>query len=170
MYYSVFSTPLGWMGLAGSEKGLAQLILPQDSSVDVRRLVSSASAVLATSFFDELEQRLRRYLEGVPVSFDSIEIDFSDATEFRRKVWQETRGILYGQTKSYQWLAQRVGSPGAARAVGNAMAANPVPIVVPCHRVITSGGQTGGFGGGPRLKQYLLDIERVGCDAGGCLQ
>ncbi|GAI87660.1 unnamed protein product, partial [marine sediment metagenome] len=75
--------------------------------------------------------------------------------------WEETRLIPYGETRSYAWVAKQVGKPKAARAVGQAMGSNPLPIIIPCHRVITSNGKLGGFGGGLEMKRQLLSLEAV---------
>lgn len=160
MRYTVFETAIGWMGLTGSEAGLRLLVLPSSSCRETTRTVSIAGAVADADFFADLERRLRLYLSGSLDTFDDVTLDLTGATDFRLRVWRETRSIPYGETRSYMWLAQRAGSPGACRAAGNAMAANPVPIIIPCHRVITSSGKLGGFGGGKDLKRYLIDMER----------
>ncbi len=162
MFYTTFLTPLGWIGLAGSKKGLRLLALPRSSLEDAQQEVSGDGAIADKSLFGDLERKLRLYLAGKHVLFDDLELDLSGAPDFHRRVWRETRAIPYGQTRSYHWLAERAGSPRASRAVGNAMAANPLPIIIPCHRVITSHGRLGGFGGGPDLKRYLLDMEQSG--------
>ena len=83
-----------------------------------------------------------------------------EGTEFRMKVWNEMRRIPYGETITYKELARRIGSPDACRAVANACGANPFPILIPCHRVIASGGKTGGYTGGLDIKLALLEIEK----------
>jgi len=101
---------------------------------------------------------LQQCFDGQRVLFDEP-LDLSGATAFQRRVWLAVRDIPYGETRSYGQIARQVGSPGAARAVGRAMATNPVPIVVPCHRVIGSDGNLRGFGGGLDLKHRLLEME-----------
>jgi methylated-DNA-[protein]-cysteine S-methyltransferase len=108
--------------------------------------------------FGDLPRRLKRYLEGERVSFDD-ELDVADASPFRRVVWETTRAIPHGQTWSYGQVAWRIGKSGASRAVGQALAKNPLPIVVPCHRVIGKNGDLTGFEGGLELKKRLLQIE-----------
>jgi methylated-DNA-[protein]-cysteine S-methyltransferase len=110
-----------------------------------------------------LANRLRRYGRGEPVSFPDT-LDFEGVSPFRRAVWEATRHILPGQTCSYGELAAQVGRPGAARAVGQAMARNPWPIIVPCHRVVASDGGLGGYGGGLDMKKRLLALERSASD------
>jgi O-6-methylguanine DNA methyltransferase len=107
---------------------------------------------------DGLKRKLQRYFDGHRVLFDEP-LDLRGATAFQRRVWLAVRDIPCGETRSYGQIARQVGSPGAARAVGQAMAANPLPIVVPCHRVIGSDGNLRGFGDGLDLKRRLLEME-----------
>ena len=88
-------------------------------------------------------------------------LDLSSGTLFQQKVWRALQTIPRGETRSYAWVAKKIGKPKAARAVGAACGANPVPIIVPCHRVIAGDGSLGGFGGGPALKKRLLALEGV---------
>ena len=108
----------------------------------------------------KLARQLEAYLAGKPIKFDG-RLNLSAGTPFQRKVWRTLCTIPRGQTRSYAWVAKKVGKPGAARAVGAACGANPVAIVVPCHRVIASDGSLGGFGGGLPLKRRLLKLEGV---------
>ena len=109
---------------------------------------------------DGLKTKLQQYFDGQRVLFDEP-LDLREATAFQRRVWSVVRDIPYGEPRSYGQIAHQAGSPGAARAIGQAMATNPVPIVVPCHRVIGSDGDLRGFGGGLDLKRRLLEMERV---------
>jgi len=158
MFYTIFSTPLGWMGLLGSPAGLRRVVLPQTTPQAVHHLISQTEATLNESFFSDLPQRINKYLSGEPLIFNEA-LDIRDATPFQQRVWQAACNIHYGQTRSYHWLACQVGNPKAARAVGQALATNPLPIIVPCHRVITSQGKLGGFAGGLALKRHLLKLE-----------
>ncbi len=99
-----------------------------------------------------------RYFTGEPVRF-RVRLDLRVGTPFQRKVWRVLRTIPHGQTRSYGWVAQRIGAPRAVRAVGAACGANPVPVIVPCHRVIASDGALGGFSGGLARKRALLRLE-----------
>ncbi len=87
------------------------------------------------------------------------ELDLSTATPFQRQVWEKTRLIPYGETRSYSWVAEQIGKPGAARAVGQALGRNPLPIIIPCHRVVASDGKLCGFAGGLGMKRRLLSLE-----------
>jgi methylated-DNA-[protein]-cysteine S-methyltransferase len=102
---------------------------------------------------------VRRYLAGDLTAIDDVAVDAA-GTPFQQQVWAALRSIPAGETRSYGQLAAAIGSPGAVRAVGTANGANPVWLVVPCHRVVRSDGSVGGYGGGPHRKQWLLDHER----------
>lgn len=162
--YTLIDAALGWIGLVRSPIGLRRVILPQSSPERVVELLGIRTTDLERdiSVFGDLPERLRGYLEGQKVSFDD-KVDFVGTTGFHQAVWEETRAIPYGESRSYTWVAEQVGKPGAARAVGQAMAKNPVPLVVPCHRVIASGGGLGGYGGDLELKRYLLEMESKAC-------
>ena len=158
--YTVVSTEAGWIFICGTARGLRCLTLPLAS----RRAALAAShdlindAVEDSSAFGDLPSRLQRYFNGEKVAFlDGI--DLSGATAFQKAVWDATRSISYGEVRSYGWLAQQIEKPRAYRAVGQSLARNPLPLIVPCHRVIAGDGSLGGFSGGLELKQYLLDLE-----------
>jgi methylated-DNA-[protein]-cysteine S-methyltransferase len=160
MRFRIVDTALGWLGLALSSAGLRAITLPR------RDREAALAEVLALGAREEardgelgdLPERLRRYARGEPVAFPDA-LDLSTATPFQRAIWLATREIPHGQTRSYGWLAARAGRPQAARAVGQAMAANPWPIIVPCHRVVSSNGHLGGYGGGLDMKAQLLRLE-----------
>ncbi|MFH1652060.1 MAG: MGMT family protein, partial [Chloroflexota bacterium] len=97
---------------------------------------------------------------GVPVAFPDA-LDLEAATEFQRRVWRAAREIPYGETRSYAWIAGKLGQPGATRAVGQALGRNPLLIVIPCHRVLAGDGSLGGFRGGLPWKKFLLGLEKV---------
>ncbi len=103
-------------------------------------------------------ERLRNYFGGHKVNFPD-ELDLSQATPFQREVWEITRLIPYGETRSYTWVAEQMGRPRALRAVGQALGRNPLPIIIPCHRVLTIDGKLGGYSGGLEMKKYLLSLE-----------
>ena len=107
---------------------------------------------------DMAETQISEYLEGKRRDF-TIPLNI-EGTEFRRKVWNELCRIPYGETITYKELAVRIGSPGACRAVANACGANPLPIIIPCHRVVASGGKAGGYTGGLDIKLALLALEK----------
>jgi methylated-DNA-[protein]-cysteine S-methyltransferase len=161
-FYTIFNTPLGWMGLLGSAAGVSRVILPQATDVKavILALDNVIGAVPSSSFFKALIKRFQEYFTGKQVHFRD-KLDFGDATDFQKDVWEATKKIPYGKTHTYAWVAAQVGKPQAVRAVGQALGRNPVPIIVPCHRVTNTGGGLGGFSGtgGLKTKQYLLRLE-----------
>lgn len=105
-----------------------------------------------------VRKELAQYFDGERKDF-SCETRFCEGSEFERQVWDTLRKIPYGETRSYKWLADRIGRPGASRAVGNALGKNPIPIIFPCHRIIESDGSLGGYSSGAGLKRRLIEIE-----------
>lgn len=160
MRYTLLDTELGQMGLVGSGAGLRRIVLPRPANGALLKWIMEVypGAIADSTPFGDLPRRLKCYLEGERVSFDD-ELDLADTSLFRRAVWEATRAIPYGETRSYGEVARRIGKPGASRAVGQALAKNPLPIVVPCHRVIGKDGDLTGFEGGLELKKSLLQIE-----------
>ena len=158
--YTVFETDIGWMAILGSPQGLMCVTLPLRSETEAGRQLGNTveQAMRSDEQFTDLVERFKSYFCGGRPSFPDP-IDFSGATAFQRAVWEAARQIPYGDTRSYGDIAEQIGRHGAARAVGQAMGRNPVAIIIPCHRVVASGGRLGGFGGGEDLKQYLLDME-----------
>jgi len=158
--YIIFPTDMGWVGVSSSAEGLLRIALPQCSAQQAHRLLGEmpGCVVQLDSCFDDLIQRLKTYFNGGKATF-SDELDLSGATPFRRRVWEATRLIPYGETKSYAWVARQAGKAEAARAVGRALARNPLPVIIPCHRVIASDGKLGGFSDGLDMKRRLLRLE-----------
>jgi len=164
---SAFETPLGWFGLLGSEGRLRTIHIGHASQASVIDSLREAAAVESphidlADWHPVLKDCLSRYADGEAVDFKDIEpVWLKPVTPFRKKVIAATRRIPRGRVLTYAELAARAGSPGAARAVGNTMATNPFPIVVPCHRVVASGGGLGGFSApcGIELKRRLLAME-----------
>jgi methylated-DNA-[protein]-cysteine S-methyltransferase len=160
MKYTLVSTAFGWLAVTGSEKGLYSLIMPQPTPeaalARVGRVVGDA--VKDDYAFGDLPERLKGYFDGERIIFDD-RLDLNGATEFQRTVWETTRTIPYGQTRSYAWVAGKIGNPRACRAVGNALSRNRLSIIIPCHRVISSDGGLGGFGDDLKLKVRLLELE-----------
>jgi len=157
--YIVFNTNMGWVGILGSAKGLVRTTLPQHSAQEARQLLGNEVnyAVWSPNLFDGLIKRFKTYFRGGKTAFPD-ELDLS-ATPFQHQVWKITRLIPYGETRSYAWVAEQIKSPKAVRAVGQALARNPLPIIIPCHRVVTTNGRLGGFSGGVEMKKRLLHLE-----------
>jgi O-6-methylguanine DNA methyltransferase len=140
--------------------GLCRLSLPQQTYEEAYRALDKKGLpdIPLPSALSDVVDRLLRYFKGYKVSFPD-ELDLSDATDFQRRVWEVTRRIPYGETRSYTWVAEHAGNLKAVRAVGQALGANPLPIVIPCHRVLKRDGGLGGYTGGLELKRYLLWLE-----------
>ncbi len=160
MNYTIFQTSVGWVGILGSTTGLLSITLPQHSPRQVRQRFGSSleGAVSSPRRFRDLMPRLRAYFDGHKVAFPD-KLDLSRATTFQREVWEMARLIPYGETRSYIWVAEQIKKPRAARAVGQALGRNPLPIIIPCHRVLASNGKLGGYSGGLEMKKHLLSLE-----------
>jgi methylated-DNA-[protein]-cysteine S-methyltransferase len=160
LVYTTFNTIMGWVGILGSSKGTRRTTLPRPSAQDARRLLGEPAdyADPSPNLFQDLIERSQAYFNGDKIDFPD-EFDLSGATPFQRQVWEITRLIPYGDTRSYKWVAEQIGKPGASRAVGQALAKNPLPILIPCHRVVSIDSRLGGFSGGLAMKRQLLHLE-----------
>ena len=158
--YIIFNTDVGWIGILSSANGLLGITLPQPSAQEACQLLGDSvnQATWSPHLFDDLMERLRTYFSGHKVAFPD-KLDLFRATHFQREVWEITRLIPYGETRSYAWVAEQIKRPKAMRAVGQALSKNPLPIIVPCHRVVASDGKLGGFSGGVEMKRCLLSLE-----------
>ena len=158
--YIIFETKMGWVGILGSRRGIRRTTLPQSSAQDTRRLLGEPANCTEPSpnLFVSLIAHFQAYFNGVRVDFPD-KLDLPTASPFQRRVWAITRRIPYGNTRSYKWVAEQMEKPGASRAVGQALGRNPLPIIVPCHRVVATDGSLGGFGGGLEMKRRLLYLE-----------
>ena len=158
----IFRTPWGWMGVSETTKGINAVVLPKTSRQAVLSELRLPSAELlkgrTSQRLREAQAQLTGYLAGTRRSFE-LSLDLSRGTSFQQKVWRTLRGISYGRLRSYQWVAVRVGGRQYARAVGNAVGANPMPIVVPCHRIVSQDTSLGGFSDGLPTKRKLLTLE-----------
>lgn len=163
--FATFETAQGWCGLAWSPCGIARFRLPEASERAVTaRLRGMASPGDPPDPAREAIARAKRYFDGEAVSFDDLPLDLDGVSEFHLKLYTAIRALKRGETISYGELAERMGkTKEAARAVGQAMGANPVPLIVPCHRVLAAGNRLGGFSGpgGARQKAEMLALEGV---------
>ena len=150
----VFTSPIGPITVCYGEAGVERVLLPGEPAPP------AGCGPARPGFIDDLERELLWYFAGRPVNF-TAPLAPVGLTPFQVAVLEQCRSIGYGEVRTYGWLAARVGKPGAARAVGQVMARNPLPLLVPCHRVVAAGG-LGGFGGGLALKARLLEQERHG--------
>ncbi|MDE2860705.1 MAG: methylated-DNA--[protein]-cysteine S-methyltransferase [Chloroflexota bacterium] len=162
--YGVFEVAAGWVGILASPAGIRRLSLSPESPADAIERLSGGGEELEASeaSFPDLANRLEQYFLGEDATLDD-ELDLV-GTDFQKRAWAAARSIPRGETRSYGWIARSIGNPGAARAVGQAMRSNPVPFIVPCHRVVGSGGAMRGYGGpdGVEMKLKLLAMESDG--------
>ena len=159
--YAPVDTPLGRLTVAATRRGLVRIAFPSpDPGTVVEQLARAVSprVLEAPGRLDAVRRELDEYFEGRRTEFD-LPVDWSVTRGFGRRVLRETARIGYGQVRTYTEVATKAGSPRAVRAAGNALGANPVPIVVPCHRVLRIGGNLGGYGGGLDRKEFLLRLE-----------
>jgi methylated-DNA-[protein]-cysteine S-methyltransferase len=167
MDFTTFRTSLGICALAWSDRGLLRVQLPEENpAATVRRLLgqqAGARAAHPPAWVREAARQIALHLEGKETDFSCLPLDLEGVAPFHRQVYDLARTLRRGQTMTYGELARRLGSPGAARAVGQAMACNPLPIVIPCHRLLAAGGKLGGFSafGGVATKARLLELEGV---------
>jgi methylated-DNA-[protein]-cysteine S-methyltransferase len=165
--YAVFDTALGVWGLAWDANGLLRLQLPgRDTADTTARLtqgLAHATVCDPTGDTASAVQLLRQYAVGVPVEFNAFVLNLSAEPAFHQTVYAALRQVPRGQTTTYGKLAVDVGAPGAAQAIGQAMGRNPLPVIVPCHRVLAQGRKMGGFSapGGIATKDQLLQLEGV---------
>lgn len=151
----------GWVGVGTTKAGVAKVYLPKSHEKELEDLLQKFWDDTNMQLAIELSVRIREYLHGSPVSFDDIKVDLSEVKELYRPILEQLRfRIKLGQTITYKGLAKICGIPTGARVVAKAMASNPVPLIIPCHRVIMSNGTLGGYSGGIQLKARLLALEQ----------
>jgi O-6-methylguanine DNA methyltransferase len=163
--YAVFRTNWGHFGLVGTDSALLRTHLPEPKPEKIKSkiLKDLPSAKHDRIFFQNIQEQIKAYFEGNRINFGpDIPVALDDLSRFHRAVLLACRKIQFGKTISYSLLAKKSGSPTASRAVGNALAGNPLPLIIPCHRVVRSDGKLGGFSasGGTDLKARLLKLEQ----------
>lgn len=163
--YCLFETPIGRCGMAWTMKGIARFCLPESDDERTRsRLmkgVDGSPSETPPAFVRQAIDRTGRLMAGEPVSFTDIPLDLTGVSDFHCRVYREISLIPPGQTATYGEVAARVGEPKGAQAIGQAMGRNPIPVIIPCHRVLAAGESLGGFSGagGVNTKRRLLEIE-----------
>ncbi|MDI6890571.1 MAG: methylated-DNA--[protein]-cysteine S-methyltransferase [Thermodesulfovibrionales bacterium] len=146
-FYDTFESPVGILYLVFTGKTLREVSFKKPGEV-IRK--GEAPSLI--------KKELKEYFEDGREEFTQ-KIGFTKGTEFDRKVWLALKEVPYGETRTYKWLAEKVGKPAAYRAVGRALSRNPIPILLPCHRIIESNGSIGGYSSGLDIKRRLLEIE-----------
>lgn len=164
--YFVFETAAGFCAIAWSEAGIARFHLPSSTAEatehSLRRRLADAEPATPPATVMAVVEAAKRYFAGEQVDFSNVSLDLGAQDEFFIKIYAAARRIGWGQTTTYGSLARELGAgPEAARDVGQAMARNPVPLIIPCHRVLAAGGKIGGFSapGGSTAKQRMLEME-----------
>ena len=165
MKYIIFRTKWGYFGLAGTDSGLCRtyLPMPERGKIESRILKNLPEAKFDKSYFKNLQEKILAYFDGENINFGAdIPVTLNGFRGFSRRVLTVCRDIKFGQKTTYAGLAKKAGGPNAGRAVGNALARNPLPLIIPCHRIIRSDGNLGGFSapGGINLKKRLLMHEQ----------
>jgi len=156
--YATVDSPMGPLTVAATARGLVRLAYAdQMVLMELSRRISPRLLEAPTKL-DPVRRQLGEYFDGRLRDF-RLDLDFSLVGSFGRRVLGVTAGIPYGTVASYREVAEKAGNPMASRATGNALGANPIPIVVPCHRVVRSGGKLGGYTGGLDRKEFLLRLE-----------
>ena len=157
---AVTNTAMGWAGVALSETGIRYATLFHRTEASANGELRSVGARPGSHpWADEALRLLVDYAEGRPAAIEGFPVDLPPCSELQRKTWLALREIPRGETRSYGWLARHVGEGHAPRAIGAAVGANPIPLWLPCHRVVASDGTLHGFGGGLAMKSALLELE-----------
>jgi methylated-DNA-[protein]-cysteine S-methyltransferase len=161
--YATVDSPFGPLLLAATPRGLVRVSLPaydQDEAIEELASEISPRVLEAPARLDDARRQLDRYFEGGLTDFE-LPLDWQLSKGFRRRALRAIAEIPYGRTRTYTQIAARAGNERAVRAAGTACGSNPIPIVVPCHRVLRTGGALGGYGGGLPMKRALLELEGV---------
>lgn len=160
--YTVLDSPVGPLLAARTGRGLVEIGFRADTELEgmLERLAARLSprVLEAPARLDPVRRELDEYFEGRRLKFD-LPLDWSLSRGFTQRVLRATAKVPYGRVSTYREMAARAGNEKAVRAAGNALGANPIPIVVPCHRILRTGGALGGYGGGPERKEFLLRLE-----------
>ena len=158
--YTTFDSPIGKIYIAAVKEGIVKISFYNESPQELEKYCQKHLGVgirEGSEYNRDAKQQILKYLEGKSQSLDFPVIHLN--SPFRKKVLEVERNIPYGETRSYGEVAKMVNNPRASRAVGSANAENPLPLYFPCHRIISSNGSLGGYGGGLGVKKYLLDLE-----------
>ena len=170
MRYALVETDSGTFGIAWTDKGLARVALPGRDRVGTELWISRdpAEPGFPDGVIADLPERIKRYAQGAQEDFTDVSLDLGDIPDFNRQAYAELLKIGYGETTTYGAIARTLGDVAMSRAVGQAMGANPIPLVIPCHRVLGADGKTGGFSspGGVTAKMRMLALEHAASPTG----
>ncbi len=157
--FTCFRSSFGWVGVVRSLLGISRTVFGKSSEFEVEDcLLSGGRMTKSDEGLAEAVDLLGRYFKGERIAYDLC-LDLQHGTAFQQKVWNVTCRIPYGEIRTYSWIAAAIGQPHAVRAVGRAEGANPLPIIIPCHRVLRKNGGFGGYSAGLHWKPKLLALE-----------
>ena len=159
LYYNIISSPIGELCIIKSNKGIRRILLSNNAPFEQYLHNNFPDEKVVNNNFElkKSSNQIHEYFDLSRKEF-SLDIDIQ-LSSYYRKVLKKVENIPYGKTASYKLIAIETGNPKASRAVGNANANNPLPIIIPCHRVIANDGRIGGYGGGLKTKRFLLELE-----------
>jgi methylated-DNA-[protein]-cysteine S-methyltransferase len=168
MHYRLIETALGTMAIGWTDSGLSRLMLPGGPPGEIRQRMAAKGWAEAPTAEADLSARIIAYAEGVEDDFTDIPVDLDGVPELNRRVYAHIRELRWGETTTYGAIARWLGDVALSRAVGAAMGANPIPLVIPCHRVLAADGKPGGFSSpdGVRTKMQMLALERAASPTG----
>ena len=149
----LYESPVGFIAIVQTHQHITRISFCNDS------VFSEPPLTPETDLLRQVGDILDQYFAGESVDFGEIPIEIEVGTDFQKSVWDTIHNIPHGEVRSYKWIAEKIGRPKAVRAVGNATGSNPITIIIPCHRVVGSNGNLGGYGGGLERKQKLLTLE-----------
>ena len=163
LFYVIFQTRWGFFGLAGSQNAIIRTVLPSPDEKTVEKLLLKGlkNPRIDKNFNKDLQHKIQSFFEGCPVDFWNVPVQINQFSQFTRNVLTACRSVTFAQTESYGQLAEKITRKNAARAVGSALSKNPLPLIIPCHRIIRSDGSISGFSapGGSKLKSKLIQHE-----------
>jgi methylated-DNA-[protein]-cysteine S-methyltransferase len=167
-HYFVFETAAGFCAIAWSDAGITRFMLPSRTAEatehNLRRRIPNSALGAPPAHVLAAVDAAKRYFNGEQIDFSDLQLDLGGQADFFKQIYAAARRVAWGQTTTYGALAKQLGAgPEVARSVGQAMAKNPVPLIIPCHRVLAAGGKLGGFSapGGSATKQRMLELEGV---------
>lgn len=168
MHYRIIDTALGQMVIGWTDIGLSRLMLPGESAAEMRQRMESKGRIEQPAGQPELVARIEAYTEGAEDNFADFPVDLDGVPDTNRRIYEHIRELAWGETTTYGAIARWLGDVALSRAVGAAMGANPIPLVIPCHRVLAADGKTGGFSSpnGVRTKMQMLALEHAASPTG----
>lgn len=168
MRFRVFETALGWFAVGWTDAGISRVMLPGEAQERMRERLVTKGGIEDAGGQGEAIARILAYAEGTEDAFQDLMLDLSGVSAFQHRIYDHIRGLNWGETTSYGAIARWLGDVALSRAVGTAMGQNPIPLIVPCHRVLAADGRSGGFSapGGVGAKMEMLALEGAANPAG----